>query len=347
MAEDRLTTAEPAATEGISPPARLSFLSRVVLYATPVLLLFAVRYGATLAHSLLNQPAAPPTGFAHAGVDPDGGELYALHCARCHGLNGDGNGTTPMYPKARHFGYERFKFTDTLNGLKQPQGAAGTLGGIPTDDVLVALLRRGIPGSPMPSFDKLSEAELQAIVGYVRTRFLRPNRLLAARMDIELAKLKKDEDFDPKKDWPPKQDKQDRWFSEAVADITGSELCPLPTPFPEPKPGYERRAAALFNKLGCLGCHGADCRGTIDVNRKNDNGTIAYPRDFTAEIFKGGAEPEHLYRRIYLGIPGTPMKAFGKEATPDEIADLVYYVKNKKFETVPPQTAAGTTATKQ
>jgi mono/diheme cytochrome c family protein len=117
----------------------------------------------------------------------------------------------------------------------------------------------------------------------------------------------------------------------------------VPTPFPEPKAGYEQRAAVLFNKLGCLGCHGPDGKGTFDANRKNDNGTVAYPRDFTAQIFKGGGEPEHLYRRIYLGIPGTPMKAFGKEATPDEIVDLVYYVKHEKFKEFPP---AGATAGK-
>jgi len=344
MVEDRSTTVEPAPAQSPAPKPRLSFPARAVLFGAPVLLLAAVTSGAWAVTDWLNRPTPPPTELAHAGTDPDGGELYTLHCSRCHGVNGDGNGTTPMLPKARHFGFERFKFTDTLNGLKQPQGAAGTLGGIPTDDVLVALLRRGIAGSPMPSFDKLKEEELKAIVGYVRTRFLRPDRLLLARLAIELEKAKKDDDFDPKKDWPPKPDKQNKWFAEAVADVTGSELCPVPTPFPEAKPGYEQRAAALFNKLGCLGCHGQDCKGTIDPNRKNDNGTVAYPRDFTAEIFKGGAEPEHLYRRIYLGIPGTPMKAFGKEATPEEITDLVYYVKNKKYCDVPPQGAGGTSA---
>lgn len=326
-------------TEAPAPKPRMSLPALAVLFALPFALLGTVVSGGWLANDLLNAPRADRAEPTHAGTDPDGGELYHFHCARCHGVNGDGNGPTPMSPKARHFGYERFKFTDTLNGLKQPQGAAGTLGGIPSDDVLVALVKRGIAGSPMPAFDHLSDGELKAVVGYVRTRFLRPERLLAARMATELEKAKKDEEFDPKKDWPPKKEKQDKWFAEAVADITTSEPCPLPAPFPEAKPGYEQRAAALFNKLGCLGCHGADGRGTIDPNRKNDNGTVAYPRDFTAEIYKGGAEPEHLYRRIYLGIPGTPMKAFGKEATPDEIVDLVYYVKNKKFVDLPPQAA--------
>jgi mono/diheme cytochrome c family protein len=322
---------------------RLPLAARGLLFAMPLVLAVIVGYGGWKGTDWLNAPKARPTELTHAGTDPDGGALYNLHCARCHGVNGDGNGQTPMSPKARHFGYERFKFTDTLNGLRQPQGAAGTLGGIPTDEVLVALLRRGIAGSPMPAFDTLKEEELRAIVGYVRTRFLKPDRLMAARLAIELEKAKKDEEFDPKKDWPPKQDKQDKWYLEVVADVTASEPCPVPTPFPAAKPGYEQRAAVLFNKLGCLGCHGEKGTGTFDPNRKNDNGTLAYPRDLTAGVYKGGPEPEHVYRRIYLGIPGTPMKAFGKEATPDEIVDLVYYVK--RFATAPAPT--GTPATRQ
>ncbi len=353
-------------TDESAPKSRLSFPARAVLFATPFALAVMIGYGGSLAYTLLNESPAAKAEPTHAGTDPDGGELFNFHCARCHGVNGDGNGPTPMLPKARSFGYERFKFTDTLTGVRKsngepvPQGAAGTLGGIPTDDVLMALVKRGIAGSPMPAFDRLTDAELKAVVGYVRARFLKPDRLVASRdnaaMRKEMASAKEEgDDFDPKKDWPPKNPAKRKkweadwqgWFAEAVADVTHSEPCPLPTPFPEAKPGYEQRGAALFSKLGCLGCHGPDGKGTIDPNRKNDNGTLAYPRDFTAEIFKGGAEPEHLYRRIYLGIPGTPMKAFGKEATPDEMADLVYYVKNKKFVDVPPQAAAGTPPIKQ
>lgn len=347
-------------TDAPVPTSRMSFSARAILFAMPLLLAAGVFSGGWWATDTLNTTKPPPSGFTHAGTEPDGGRLYQFHCARCHGVNGDGIGDTPMYPKARHFGYERFKFTDTLNGLKQPQGAAGTLGGIPTDDVLAGIIKRGIDGSPMPAFElSTTDEERLAIVRYVRTRFLQPDRLIAARDEVAMRKemaAAKDEgdDFDPKKDWPPKnpdkrkkwEDTRKGWLTEAVADLTASEPCPIPNPFPEPKAGYEQRAALLFNKLGCLGCHGPDGKGTIDANRKNDNGTVAYPRDFTAEIFKGGAEPEHLYRRIYLGIPGTPMKAFGKEATPDEIADLVYYVKLKKFMDVPPQ-PAGTPTTKQ
>lgn len=342
----------PVESPAVKP--RMSSFARFLLFASPFLLLgLVVATGVWVWGRLDVGPAAPYGNddtknqyvalanplFVDDTVPPDGGRLYNHYCAHCHGVNGDGNGTTPLSPKARHFGYERFKFTDTLTGVRTekgdpvPQGAAGTLGGIPTDDVLVGLVRRGIAGSPMPSFkEQMSEEQMRAVVGYVRTRFLRPQTLFEGRMAAEKRAVeelcKKDpaeffEDY-----WPPRQAQKDTWFADAVADVTKSAPASVPHPFPGPKPGYELRAAALFEKLGCVGCHGKDGKGTFDPNRRNDNGTQAYPRDLTAAVYKGGPEPEDLFRRIYLGIPGTPMKAFGKEATTDEIIDLVYYVKD-------------------
>ena len=353
-------------TDAPAPKTRLSFPARAMLFAMPVALFAAVAYGGWVAYDVLNDPPAPTTAREHAGTDPDGGGLYNFHCARCHGVNGDGNGPTPMSPKARYFAQERFKFTDTLNGQKGPRGAAGTLGGLPTEDLLVELLRRGIPGSPMPSFADLRDDELHAIAGYVRARFLRPQALVDGRDRAEMMKEEakataNEEDFDPKKDWPPKKtDKRaqydanrKRWEQEALDDVTLSARLQVPSPFPPAPPGFEERAAKLFasnGKGGCAGCHGDRGQGApFDPKnpRLNDNGSRAFPRNFTEGVFRGGREPEHIYRRIYLGIPGTPMWAFGQEQTDerrrltqDEIIDLVYYVQTLAGR-VPP-TAAST-----
>lgn len=335
------------------PNSRLTTLSRTILFGMPAVLAVVVGYGGLTATGLLQPKPPAPSEVAHAGTDPDGGGLYNFHCARCHGVNGDGNGPTPMLPKARYFAQERIKFTDTLNGQKGPRGAAGTLGGLPTDDLLVELLRRGIPGSPMPSFAELRDDELHAIAGYVRTRFLRPQALVDGRDRAEMMKEEakataEQEDFDPKKDWPPKKtDKRalydanrKRWEQEALEDATLSARLQVPSPFPPAPPGFEERAAKLFasnGKGGCAGCHGDRGQGAaFDPKnpRLNDNGTRAFPRNFTEGVFRGGREPENIYRRIYLGIPGTPMWGFGLEQTDerrrltqDEIIDLVYYVQ--------------------
>ncbi|HET9228980.1 MAG TPA: cytochrome c, partial [Thermoanaerobaculia bacterium] len=59
----------------------------------------------------------------------------------------------------------------------------------------------------------------------------------------------------------------------------------------------------------------------------NDNGTPAKPRDLTTGLYKGGGEPEQLYARIVLGIPGTPMPASDK-LSPQDVEALVAYVRS-------------------
>jgi mono/diheme cytochrome c family protein len=59
---------------------------------------------------------------------------------------------------------------------------------------------------------------------------------------------------------------------------------------------------------------------------KNDNGQPTKPRDLARGIFKGGGEPNRLYCRIALGIPGTPMPASNAALKPPEIGDLVNFV---------------------
>jgi mono/diheme cytochrome c family protein len=50
------------------------------------------------------------------------------------------------------------------------------------------------------------------------------------------------------------------------------------------------------------------------------------PRDFREGLFRGGSEPEHIYRRIAAGIDGTPMPA---ATIPEEdIWHLINYVRS-------------------
>lgn len=80
-------------------------------------------------------------GAAWGGV-PDGARLYEQHCAVCHGEAGAG-------------------------GVGLPLANASLLSSV-SDDYLRTTIRLGRPGRVMPPFAHLSEAEVEAVIGYVR-----------------------------------------------------------------------------------------------------------------------------------------------------------------------------------
>ena len=104
------------------------------------------------------------------------------------------------------------------------------------------------------------------------------------------------------------------------------------------------RSLYLTPKSRCAECHGQDGRGDGELTREfakipgtNDNyptpglydswDNKVKPQDLARGIYRGGEEPIDLYRRIFVGIKGTPMPAFGETAlSEDEIWDLVNYV---------------------
>jgi mono/diheme cytochrome c family protein len=313
-------------------PFRLSGRGKASLFVMPFLLLVgAIGGGAWLTGKLPNDSAGPYGAYLDkynpnsAGEStPDGAALYAHHCANCHGINGDGNGITPLSPKARYFAYEKFKFTDTLNATKSG-------GGIPTDATLLAVLTRGIPGSPMPSFARLGRKNLEAVVEHLRTQFIRPDVVLQRiKKKLMTDAEKSGDEWDEKSDWSEKKQAQHRVTARAEVEV-GVPLA-VPDPFPDATAEALDRGRKAFDTLGCTKCHGPQGRGdgeqTKDPKFVNDNGTRAYPRDLTAGVYKGGGEPHDLFRRVYLGIPGTPMPANGVTAQRQDLIDVVHYVRS-------------------
>ena len=77
-----------------------------------------------------------------AGAAPDGGALYASHCSACHGDKGGGGVGVPLSLPS---------FLESVD-----------------DDFLAKTIRYGRPGRVMPAFSKLSDAQIDAIVGHIR-----------------------------------------------------------------------------------------------------------------------------------------------------------------------------------
>ena len=80
--------------------------------------------------------------------EPRGGELYAAHCSACHGDTGNGGVGVPLSLPS---------FQDSVD-----------------DQFLRLTIRHGRPGRVMPAFSYLSDAQINAIVGFIRGWSKRP-----------------------------------------------------------------------------------------------------------------------------------------------------------------------------
>lgn len=84
------------------------------------------------------------------------------------------------------------------------------------------------------------------------------------------------------------------------------------------------RGEDTYFKLGCDNCHGEHGSGAWDTPLFDEKGRPSPPRDLVHEPFKGGHEPESIYRRISLGMPGAPHPACSNVAE-EQLIDLVHY----------------------
>jgi mono/diheme cytochrome c family protein len=353
-------------------------------------------------HSVVADVVSPAhlrmaAGAVASGEDGRPQGLYREHCAQCHGVTGNGAGPTAglLYPYPRDFRLGKFKFKST------PQRHP------PTDDDLRRTLKEGIPGTAMPSFGRMSEKELNALIDYVKYLSIRGKFEKYLMMEIQVID---DDPFlteDQIKDWMEPVSREQKVVSlfssrpvdeakentavdlvkrqaqaEAVAkQIAGindgqfldyvvnrwatSETSVTPVPSPPAKfdtshSGYdefvELGRTLYLNKGGCVQCHGKDARGIGDVEDNYDDWTknwatvpgvdltdsstfadfkkagamtprMVSPRNLRLGVYRGGGEPEQIYRRIANGIEGTPMPA-GTALSDEEKWALVAYVRS-------------------
>jgi mono/diheme cytochrome c family protein len=301
VATTEATTASPQSTplDEIAPLKGLTFFQKVALFCAPLMFALFGWGGGTVFHDRVTSATAP---VAAPLSELDGVRLYAQHCATCHGVRGDGKGVAAVYPPARHFGFERFKFAHTLNG-------------IPTDQDLTNIIKNGIPGSAMPGFPQLTESETNAIIGHVRNltwsgayaRFLKKAVI----------------DFDGGGDEPDPS----KIAKQATAFCRIEKPIPVPDSYPKPTPESLERGRKVY-LASCVSCHGDKGKGDGPQVKdlKNEDGTPNVPRDLTSGVFKGGGDPHILFSRIRLGIPGTPMPATPTLSNA-EMFDLINYVR--------------------
>jgi mono/diheme cytochrome c family protein len=192
-----------------------------------------------------------------------------------------------------------------------------TSNNVPTREDLHAVLLRGMPGSSMPPWKHLSQVEREALVDEVMRL-----RTEGARQ-IYVAQLKEFEELSDEEIAAESVQQDIRKFVTEFTTPGATTAIPDVT-----DPTSERLAAAKgsYTKL-CLSCHGAEGKGDGVQKMTDLEGYPTRPRDFTAGIFKGGDDFASLYRRIAYGMPGTPMPSSSQQLTPEQMSDLVHFIR--------------------
>lgn len=233
-------------------------------------------------------------------AEPDAAGLYAQHCSGCHGENGDGKGRAArhLFPKPRDLRTGKFRLVSTVNGVASLED-------------LEAGIRRGMPGTSMRAFDQLSEDQRMLLAQEVR----RLNRVGIGERFIDTL-LKEGEEID-----------EDEVREVLKLRTTPGNDAHVPRIGSPADPQTIARGKDAYVKLGCKNCHGQDGTGSWDLPLFDEQGWPSPPRDLVHEALKGGHEPESIYLRLLVGMPGSPHPACPGLAD-DQLTDLVHYCRS-------------------
>jgi mono/diheme cytochrome c family protein len=244
---------------GTSPPPR--FHSNLVQMAANNISLKHQRQIADILDAMFGTPdepfVLPETGLdlqkiqmaaGPAWSDPHGVKrgLFRVQCVHCHGITGDGMGPTALFlkPYPRDYRQGLYKFKSTLSNAP------------PTHDDLMHTLSDGIPGTNMPTFKLLSQAERESLVEYVRYLSMRGQMELAL---ISYVSREVDEDQDVPRTREILVDE-----SGMFGDIAGkwkgadSQLIQVPPPPADfgTTASIDLGRKVFLDKGGCVKCHG-------------------------------------------------------------------------------------------
>lgn len=207
-----------------------------------------------------------------------GASLYRTHCAGCHGEGGDGKG-----PLAAHL---RISPTAFIHGMYRLRSTPSP--SIPTDTDLFTTLTRGVHGTPMYPWNKLTEYQRWALVQQLKTfsaRFQQERPLASIQIPT-----------------PPQEND--------VLRERGKKLY------------------AFLECAKCHGDSGAgDGPATENYHRTEPNRDVPI-RDFTRGQFIRGTEMEDIFLTLKAGLDGTPMASYQALLRDDEIWAVAAYVRS-------------------
>lgn len=225
-----------------------------------------------------------------------GRQVYERHCIGCHGVSGDGQGeVAPMlYPRPRDLTEAQFKFSS--RPTPEP----------PTDEDLLRLLKNGLKGTAMPSFARVPESDLRAVIAYVKSLSPRWHEPWGEPIEIPP---------DPYASDPEKGVREGDRVYHAVAMCMSCH------------PSYHSgdELDAMYRALGYEPII-LRPEAHLPVPQQNPDGTLIIPPDFARDWIKTGAEKANLYRVISAGITTTAMPTWVDTLPPEQLWGLAYYI---------------------
>ena len=220
-------------------------------------------------------PLPPHLDAARLAIaEQRGRSIYRSRCATFHGLAGDSRGPAARFLEVvpRDFTSGAYKWRTTTSGE------------LPTDADLMRTVRRGAPGTVMPSWEgRLSLRDMWAVVQYLKT--------LSARFREE----------------------------PTVAPLPMPTSVPT---FDDASRRRGRLVYVLLQCWTCHGTGGRG-DGPAASTLRDDSGLRAIAYDFTSGQMRGGTRPIDIYRTFATGVNGTPMPSYdeallvGRDGYPD------------------------------
>ena len=160
-------------------------------------------------------------------------------------------------------------------------------GSLPLDADLYDSISRGFHATGMPSWKALTKQQRADLVAYVKT------------------------------------------FSSRFMEEPPVAAVAIP---PEPPDSMDsaKRGAELFESMNCWSCHGKQGRGDgpSAITLTDSKGYPIRPFDLTSGTrFKCGSSDRDMFRDLITGLDGTPMPSFADALTPDQIWDVVHFIR--------------------
>ena len=166
----------------------------------------------------------------------------------------------------------------------------------PTDEDLVRIIKEGLVGTSMPGWKAfLSDAEIKDLVQLIK--------------------------------------KFGEWNEE---EMEGPLSVDLGTPTP-PSPESIARGKKKYEKT-CVQCHGEEGRGNITSGKKllDDWSNRIWPRNLTQPwTWRATNTPDDIFKRLSVGILGTPMPEHTTTISKEDRWDIVNYVWTLRDKSVP------------